>query len=420
MKFNYIIKKKSSAYYDVLVTIPSDTISVEKKHIKKKYLNKININGFRNGKVPEQILMFHYGKQIWDDIRKNLIKKTFDIIKTIGQLKPINVSLIMDVLKHTTNFKYRALIEEIPILSLLVPFDKVFVINNYILSKTSTMLNSENICKKNTFFYEILKDCIKTNSFIKLSYNSYNVKIQDAFKSLSKKNEIIIVNNIERRAIIGNEKLNIALNDFVNVSIKLLNRFLIQKFKTREILIKIYICIIKHKKTSLNNKLLYKLSCISTDTFKKKTLNLLNIEMDLIKRNYTYNRIINAIYKMTKLFFSKNLVQRHFQYLFKRYFLSLNLINKNNILIHNTKYIKDKIIPKAIHQTKEFLIIYSILKNCNNKNIFGSLFNNSQNNLNYVVLKKKIIRFFSIQNIYLHKYTNICKEQNIIKLLSLF
>ncbi|MBI5892061.1 MAG: trigger factor [Deltaproteobacteria bacterium] len=110
------VEDLSSVKKKVVVEIPSEEVQKEIETAYKVFQNKANIQGFRKGKVPRQILEQHYGDHIKGEVTTKLIEDSYpNAVKEKGlkvTARP-EIENISDI-KQGQVFAYTAVIEVRP------------------------------------------------------------------------------------------------------------------------------------------------------------------------------------------------------------------------------------------------------------------------------------------------------------------
>lgn len=73
----------------VQVKVPADEVEVRLKDRVSELAQGARIDGFRKGKVPKQLIVQRYGKQLQDEVYRNLLDETLDESLRQEQLQPV-------------------------------------------------------------------------------------------------------------------------------------------------------------------------------------------------------------------------------------------------------------------------------------------------------------------------------------------
>ena len=73
----------------VQVKVPADEVEVRLKDRVSQLAQGARIDGFRKGKVPKQLIVQRYGKQLQDEVYRNLLDETLDESLRQEQLQPV-------------------------------------------------------------------------------------------------------------------------------------------------------------------------------------------------------------------------------------------------------------------------------------------------------------------------------------------
>jgi len=101
------------------VEVPAERVQEEVEHHYRNYASKVNVPGFRKGKVPREILKARYGPAIEQEAVDDLIPKVYKEIIAERELHPVNEAELEEV-KRTEEgaLRFSLLFEVVPALEL--------------------------------------------------------------------------------------------------------------------------------------------------------------------------------------------------------------------------------------------------------------------------------------------------------------
>jgi trigger factor len=87
--YNAEFELKDNAEVLLKITIPKEEVKKEYDSLVKEYCKKIQLNGFRKGKVPPNILIRKFGDSIKEESAENIIKNTLSKVLEDAEYKPL-------------------------------------------------------------------------------------------------------------------------------------------------------------------------------------------------------------------------------------------------------------------------------------------------------------------------------------------
>jgi trigger factor len=101
------------------VEVPAERVQEEVEHHYRNYAGKVNVPGFRKGKVPREILKARYGPAIEQEAVDDLIPKVYKEVIAERKLHPVNEAELEEV-KRTEEgaLRFSLLFEVVPALEL--------------------------------------------------------------------------------------------------------------------------------------------------------------------------------------------------------------------------------------------------------------------------------------------------------------
>ncbi len=112
-------KKLENAVVELEIEIPIERVEVEYKAVFHKLQKNAKIDGFRQGKVPLQIVETKYKDYAGEEVAENLVKSTFYDAVEKKELSPIvEPRIAYDSITREEPFKYKATFEVMPAIEL--------------------------------------------------------------------------------------------------------------------------------------------------------------------------------------------------------------------------------------------------------------------------------------------------------------
>jgi len=112
-------KKLENAVVELEIEIPLERVEVEYKAVFHKLQKNAKIDGFRQGKVPLQIVETKYKDYAGEEVAENLVKSTFYDAVEKKELSPIvEPRIAYDSITREEPFKYKATFEVMPAIEL--------------------------------------------------------------------------------------------------------------------------------------------------------------------------------------------------------------------------------------------------------------------------------------------------------------
>ncbi|CAL4324851.1 trigger factor [Buchnera aphidicola] len=407
MKF-LIEKNKNS---ENRVTINISKITIQKKIFKR--LNEIskneNINGFRKGKIPINIIQKKYGDKIYYDVLNTLMQKLFneftqkEKIEVIGSPKYyIHPEDTGDDIKY---FKYSVIYASKPIFQIQ---DIELIHAKKIIAKINKKDILKQIEKDKRCFnaWKKVNRSIKMNDRVLIDYQLYihNQIIQ----KFNKKDYFIVSKDIIIPQLYF-KIINKCINDVFFIKIKF-SKFHPEKIlQNQDIILKIKIITIEEKEN--RNVVLLK-NNISALCY-KETEQKINRKIKKISDDYLCNQIIEQLIKANPILIPGLLIEQETQKLFynnkKRY-------KKNKGSILEKKYhinIEEK-AKKNVHISLIFQNIITTKKLLTNSNTVDQLI--KKISINYQK-PSEIINLYKTDKYLIEKIKNIELEMQVMQLL---
>lgn len=419
MKFS--MEKNKDAGHRVTIHIPNKTVNNEVFTEFIKIRKKTNINGFRKGKAPINIIKEKYGNTVYYDVFKRLMQKFFyefihkENIKIIGSPK-YHINQNKD--KKKEYLEYFVIYEKYP--KFEIKDIKSIKAKKIIVKITDEDIkkNIEHNQSKKTN-WNIVNKPIKINDRVTINYSVYNEKNQKIEK-FNTENISFIVSKNTLITQLDNKIINHVVNDILFFKINF-NQFHPEKeLQNKDITFKIQIKKIEklqeteNIKTQEENKKISKLEYL---VIKKNLKN----EIKKITERYLESQIIDDIIQKNLVLIPPLLVQEEIKRLYRkykqdyktnnhsileqRYHVNMNLKAKKRLCL---KIIIEKIISenKLLPNEKNIqLLIKKISLNYKKSLKLIDLYNKNNN-------VKNTIRYIDLENqaIFLLK-----KEIEIIK-----
>ena len=111
------VEKTSELSRKMTVSVPESVIQEKVAARLKSLAREVKIDGFRPGKVPQQVVKKLYGERVRGEITSDLIKDTYYSALQDQDLKPAGYPHI-EPLEEADGFKYTAVFEVYPEISL--------------------------------------------------------------------------------------------------------------------------------------------------------------------------------------------------------------------------------------------------------------------------------------------------------------
>ena len=111
------VEKTSELIRKMTVSVPEAVVQEKMAERLKSLARSVKIDGFRPGKVPQQVVKKMYGDRVRDEIATDLIKETYYDALQKQELKPAGHPHI-EPLEEAEGFKYTAVFEVYPEISL--------------------------------------------------------------------------------------------------------------------------------------------------------------------------------------------------------------------------------------------------------------------------------------------------------------
>ncbi|HNU71715.1 MAG TPA: trigger factor [Thermodesulfobacteriota bacterium] len=113
------VKDISPVEKQIEVTVPAEMVSTEIDSFYSDLRKSVKIKGFRQGKVPRQILTQYYGKQVENQVVTKIIADTYERLLKEKDLRPVSQPIIdNNKLEGGKDFSFTARVEVQPEISL--------------------------------------------------------------------------------------------------------------------------------------------------------------------------------------------------------------------------------------------------------------------------------------------------------------
>lgn len=388
------------------------TVSINKEDYKEKLeeliLEKkrnVQINGFRKGKVPLNIIKNQYNNTLKSKYIESLLKKNIydyiykEKIEILG-----DILLIKQEINDSENILFQFEIGIIPEFQL--EMNNLDIINYNILFSNEEI--NKYIEQLKNYFNKIESNKILNDDdiiFIEIEIMLKNKKIFNKyyhflFKEIPKSIRNLLINNKVGSYFYINSK------DFF-IELKNLNNATNYKFK-KHVPIKIFIKKIYHTDINILNQdifdKIYGQNIIkSEEDFKYKIKSEIHKIYSIKSDELIFNSLISILIKKTKINLPNNFLQRWIQ---KKYSMSIEQVKEQY------KNIEQKICRELIKNKldKIYNIEQQKIENNKKENIKNS---NLENILKEIIKNQDNINIYS--NIYIPKYISILKEKLNIK-----
>ncbi|WP_422667367.1 trigger factor [Buchnera aphidicola] len=408
---NFLIEKNKNEEYRVTIKIPEIII---KKNIIKKFneINKNeNINGFRKGKIPIDIIKKKYGNNIYYDVLNQLMQKFFHkfiIEKKINTIGNPKYYIHSNEYNNFKNFKYS-------VIYALKPIFKLQDIKSIQVKKIIVNITKQNILnqiqknQKNLKKWKITQRSIKTNDRVLLDYKVYvNNQIIEEFHQ--KNFSLIISKNILLPQLYYQIQ-NHYINDVFFFKIHFSKFHPEKKLQDKEVIFKIKIKKIeeKIKNIVLSENQEEKIEPIYYKKMKEK----INKKIKKINDNYIYFQIIQKLIKNNPIIIPHILIEEEIKNI---YYDNLQKYQKNEGNILEKKY------HINIHlQAKKNIHIKLIIQNIISENNILPDLNTIDKLIKKISLNYKkpeeIINLYKTDKNLIEKIKNIELEIQVMNLL---
>jgi len=361
MKFDSTFRKHDKLFYNVLVDVSLENVLIQKENIEKLYSNRIKIKGFRQGRIPNDILYFHCGSNIIDDIKNNLVKYTVSKITKDNKINPIDIVSLKyinnDIFRH--GFKYSLTLEVLPTVKIKSWVNPKITIRCYSFDIQYTYY----LIQKIRVFYRSLCPSqnvqIMSSDLVTFSCMFYNNNNNEKIDVLSKSGLTIEVGKSKIYPEIDKELLNYSPGDNFTMLIRFSSDFYIKSVQNLLTLVKVNILEVKKKvfpilDTPFFGNYAKRYQCLND--FNMNVILMLNQKMSLMKFQEMYKNIINQIYKHNKFVVPQSYIDKKSKKIVGEY------LGKNKINRYKKPYWLKKIKQVSLQSIKEKLIFYFIVR----------------------------------------------------------
>jgi len=367
VKVDYIIKKISNTSINILAITPIEALSVEKRNFERKYQNNTMVNGFRRGKIPNNIFSLHYKKRIFEDVKKYLVNESFKHIKLKNNIETTNIKLIKT--SQTKNFFiYEVLIEVLHEIKKLNPSLENVKSFKYTCNTKYENLIERLVQDRYTLFKNSKYRQAKKGYFADISYNFYDYKTKKLIPGLSKYNILIQIENFKKFSNTNISFIDNKVNETSTKHLQVPESFYVPSLRNRQVLIKTSINNIKEKTIPLAINLTLKkdIDSISANLSNRYFIEqLLKPENARCENKKLYENIVNKLYRHKKAIFPQSSIDNLAYELIKDY------TNNENLVI-DKYYLSNRITTITINKIREYVVvcnILDILSSYNDKNI---------------------------------------------------
>lgn len=109
------VEDRSSTEKKMDVTIPAETVRLEREGIVRDLVRNAKVDGFRQGKVPETEILRLYGDKIKQELLSNLISNSFqDALKETSAVPVSRPAITPGALVENGEFSYSAVFDVLP------------------------------------------------------------------------------------------------------------------------------------------------------------------------------------------------------------------------------------------------------------------------------------------------------------------
>jgi trigger factor len=403
------MEKNQDANHCVTINIPKTKIN---SIIIKKLVQigkKINVNGFRKGRVPINIIQEKYGSTIYYDVFQKLMQKFFykftkkQNIKIIGNPK----YRINKKQNDNTDFTYSVFYEIYPNFSMksLKDINVVQIITKITHNDIQNIITKKQEKTKNWIQVNRL---IKNNDRVTINYNLYE-KYKKIEQFESKNFTFIVSKNIflpQLEQIV----INRFVNDIVFFKINFHQFHPETTLKNKDITFKIKI--IKVEKEQDNNVENFLKDNITQSCYENET-NILEKHVKKITTQHLKNQIIQKIIQNNPILIPPVLLQEEIQDLYNK---KKEQYHKNQHNVLEKKY-HENILLKAKNRLHIQIILENIITKNNlhpDENIIQSLI--KKISLNYKI-PSKIINLYNKNEILRNTIKDLALEIQVMHFL---
>lgn len=406
----FLVKKNKNNSHNVTINIPKITVNNAILNEFAKINKKININGFRKGKIPLKILHKKYGNDVYYDVFNRLMQKFFYKFTRNNKIKIIGLpKYYMHDNQDDKNefFKYSVDYE-------IYPKIKIRDLTLIEAKKINVKITDEDIKKhaKKTEKWNKINSNIKTHN--RVTIDCYVYKNQKEIKKFFLKNISFIVSNNTLLPELQQRLINRKIHDIIFFKVKFSQFHPEQELQNKDINFKIKINSVEKKKNktleedhikNIEDKQLNKLHL-------KNIKNNLNKEINLITEQYFHNQIMNEIVKENPISVPPVLLQEEIKNLYDKN--QKEYIGKNHNILEKKYHIDlvdeakkrlciQIIIEKIIADNKLLideksvqLFIKKISSNHKKPLEINKLYNNNKelkNSIKNIILEMKVMNF---------------------------
>ncbi|QCI24512.1 trigger factor [Buchnera aphidicola (Muscaphis stroyani)] len=318
MKF--FLEKNKDAGYRVTIEIPETIVKQTVYKELYRISKNVNINGFRKGKVPINIIQKKYGNTVHYDVFNKMMQKYFykfiqqKKIKIIGSPK----YEISENLQDQKNLKYSVIYELYPNVNIedinLIKAPKIIVPISDEEIKEQIKKNKENIIVWNK-----VNRTIKNNDRVTINYQIYDNK-----KEITKfraENVTFIISNNTFVSLLNQKLINHYTDDILFFKIKFSDFHPEQDLQKKDITFKVYIKKVEEKQILKNNKTSQdsiELNQFIELNYKKIKDNLVQ-KIKILSENYLKNQIIKKLIQKNSIKIPLTLLKEEIKFLKNKY-----------------------------------------------------------------------------------------------------
>ncbi len=219
------IKNISDINCELIITISSKSIEKEANKIYLQLSKTVNIDGFRKGKIPKEILIKKYSLQIERDVLKKLLSLSYKKAILEHNLIVVSRPIIKNLSKYEIkkDFIYSAKFEIKPKLISVVYKKLKILINKNIITKRLIEKEVQKLREENSIIKKINNNKISHGHIVEFDCDGFIDNIKN--NHISGNNLIINIGSMQNMKIIEKSIIGKKIKETIKIKIKLDKNF---------------------------------------------------------------------------------------------------------------------------------------------------------------------------------------------------
>lgn len=331
MKVNIVESKECELVLDF--ELPVERVNSEIEKVFRETSQSAKLDGFRQGKAPEELVRKKYDSIIREKVLQNLIKENlFSALKERG-ITPIDTPQIENIIfKPGIPLTFRVIIEKHPEI-------KPQGYRGLKLTKQVKKITTKDIeealtelCEQNAFLVESPTGVVTEKSFVVIDYDIfYNGKLQP---ELSAKNQLLDLSSVEFFENLPLEIVNLNKGAEKTFKSKFTDNFFKKEFAGKEIFVKVKIKEIKEKKLpTIDDEFAKDLGCNTLIELKEKIKLALEKRAEEVAQENLEKQIEEQLLQQNKFTIPKSVFYEQKKYLMasiqRKFFSNRGKFNEN-------------------------------------------------------------------------------------------